>query len=184
MKAKKIQYADDDTTTVNNLIRMRIPALLIGLVLGILLSFITSRFEELLSENIQIAFFIPFIVYMADAVGTQTQNIYTRDLKTGKPNFKKYLIKETILGFFLAVISGLIVAIITLVWFNSPELTLAVSLGVFAAIILAPLVALITTEILQLENTDPAVSAGPIATVLQDTLSIVIYGFIASAILL
>ena len=93
-KSKKIQYANDNTESVKRLARMRIPALAIGLTLGIFLSFTTSRFEELLSTNIKIAFFIPFIVYMADAVGAQTQNIYTRDLKTGKANFKKYLAKK------------------------------------------------------------------------------------------
>ena len=184
MKIRRILYADDDTDSVNRLLRMRIPALLIGMTIGIFLSFITSRFEVLLSKNIQVAFFIPFIVYMADAVATQTQNIYTRDLRTGKPSFKKYLIKETLLGLFLASASGLIVAVITLIWFHSTKLTLAVSLGMFGTIVLAPLVALIVTELLQLEKTDPAVSGGPITTVIQDALSILIYGFIASAILL
>ncbi|OGD87711.1 hypothetical protein A3A54_00875 [Candidatus Curtissbacteria bacterium RIFCSPLOWO2_01_FULL_39_62] len=180
----KIIYADDDTTPVNRLIRMRLPSLIIGLTLGLLLSFLTSRFEEVLSTNIEVAFFIPFIVYMAAAVGVQTQTIYTRDLRTGKANFQKYLIKETLLGFFIALASGLIVAVVTLVWFDSPKLSLAVSLGMFGTIVLAPLVALIVTELLQLEKTDPAVSGGPIATVIQDALSIMIYGFIASAILL
>ncbi len=184
MKIKKILYADDDTDSVNRLLRMRVPALLIGLVLGLLLSFLTSRFEEVLSTNIEVAFFIPFIVYMAAAVGAQTQTIYTRDLRTGKANFQKYLVKETLLGFFLALASALIVAVITLLWFHSTKLTLAVSLGMFGTIVLAPLVALIVTELLQLEKTDPAVSGGPIATVIQDALSILIYGFIASAILL
>jgi len=77
---KKDQYADDDIISVNRLARMRIPSLMIGLFLGIILSFVTSRFEDLLSTNIRIAFFIPFVVYMADATGTQTQSIYARDL--------------------------------------------------------------------------------------------------------
>ena len=75
MPFKKIQYADDGVTPVKRLVEMRVPSLMVGLVLGIVLSFITSRFENVLSENIKVAFFIPFIVYMADAVGTQTQNI-------------------------------------------------------------------------------------------------------------
>ena len=184
MEVKKIRYADDDITPIGRLVRMRIPSLMIGLVLGILLSFITSRFEEVLAENIRIAFFIPFIVYMADAVGTQTQTIYTRDLRTGKASFKKYLVKESFLGIILGAASSLVVALITAIWFASAELTLAVSLATFGAIAVAPLVALLVTELLQLEHTDPAVGAGPIATVIQDTLSVLIYGLIASAIIL
>src|SRR3989344_6030871 len=43
-KSKKIQYANDNTESVKRLARMRIPALAIGLTLGIFLSFTTSRF--------------------------------------------------------------------------------------------------------------------------------------------
>lgn len=182
--SKKIQYADDDITPVRRLVQMRIPSLLVGLALGIVLSLVTSHFEDVLSENIKVAFFIPFIVYMADAVGTQTQNIYTRDLRTGKASFKKYLIKETLLGFILGAISSIIAVITIILLFRSMTLALAVGLGTLVSIISAPVIALIVTEALQLEHTDPAVGAGPIATVIQDTISVLIYGLIATAIIL
>lgn len=184
MPFKKIQYADDDVTPVKRLVEMRMPSLMIGLVLGIVLSFITSRFENVLSENIKVAFFIPFIVYMADAVGTQTQNIYTRNLRVGKANFKTYLVKETLLGLILGAISGLTAFLVIVFLFGSLELAFAVSLGALAAVISAPLIALLVTELLELERTDPAVGAGPIATIIQDTVSVVIYGLIATAIIL
>ncbi len=184
MTRKEIQYAEDDREPVKLLLRLRIPSLMLGLLLGLLLSFITSNFETVLSQNISLAFFLPFIVYLADAVGTQTQDIYVRDLKTGKANFKTYLLKESILGIILGLLFSLLTALIVLIWFKSLALTLAVSLGVFGAVLSAPLIALITSEILQLEREDPAVWTGPIATVVQDTVSVLIYGLIASAILL
>ena len=184
MPKDKIRYAEDDTEPVKLLLRLRIPSLVIGLLLGLVLSFVTSRFEHVLSENISVAFFIPFIVYMADAVGTQTQNIYARDLKTGKADFKKYLIKESALGIILGLIFGAIIAPVIIFWFNSTQLALAVSLATFGAIATAPLIALAVTELLQLEHSDPAAGAGPIATVIQDTASVIIYGVIATLIIL
>ncbi len=184
MNSKRIKYADDDTESVSFLARMRAPSLLIGLILGAALSFLTSRFEQVLAENIRIAFFLPFIVYMADAVGTQTQSIYSRDLKTGKASFKAYLLKETFLGILFGALSSAASGGIALVWFGSTQIALTVSLAMFAAVAVAPVVALLITELLQLEHRDPAVGSGPIATVLQDTISIVIYGLIATAILL
>lgn len=181
---QKIEYADDDTESVSLLTRMRFPSLAIGLLLGIVLTFMTSRFEQVLEHNIKIAYFIPFIVYMADAVGTQTQAIYSRDLKTGKASFKKYLVKETWIGIIFGLISSLASAVITTVWFHSRDITLTVSLSMFASVAVAPIVALLVTELLQLERRDPAVGSGPIATVLQDAISILIYGLIASAIIL
>jgi Mg/Co/Ni transporter MgtE (contains CBS domain) len=184
MANKKIQFADDTTEPVKLLFKLRMPSLVIGLVLGMVLSFATSRFEEVLSKNIYVAFFIPFIVYLADAVGTQTQNIYARDLKSGKAGFKKYLIKESKLGLMFGSIFALITIPIVVLWFGSVELALAVSLSVLGAVATAPLIALMVTEFIQLERSDPAVGAGPIATVIQDTVSVLIYGFIASALIL
>lgn len=184
MKKDDIEYVDDDVEPVKTLVRLRIPALFLGLILGILLSFVTSRFEEVLSHNVSVAFFIPFVVYIADAVGTQTQSIYSRDLKSGKARFKKYLLKESVLGIIFGLIFGLIIFPIVFFWFKSFDLAFAVSLATFGAVASAPLIALIVTEIFELEHKDPAAGAGPIATVIQDTASILIYGLIASAIIL
>ncbi|MBI2453598.1 magnesium transporter [Candidatus Peregrinibacteria bacterium] len=174
MSDNRITYADDDSTSLKRLVKMRFPSLLTGLILGTLLSFLTSQFEEVLSKNIRVVFFLPFIVYMADAVGTQTENIYSRDLRSGKASFKNYLIKETLLGLILGLIFSVISFLIVLFWFDGREL----------AIVSAPLIALLVTEALELEHTDPAVGAGPLATVIQDTVSLLIYGLIATAIII
>ncbi|OGK55952.1 hypothetical protein A3I50_04440 [Candidatus Roizmanbacteria bacterium RIFCSPLOWO2_02_FULL_37_9] len=181
---KTIPLADDDRDTIKTLIWMRIPPLVVGSILGFILSFATSRFEEVLSKRVEIAFFIPFVVYMADAVGTQTQTIFIRDLSRGTAKFSNYLLKETILGIILGLFFGLLSWIVVSLWFNSARLATAVGLATFTAIGTAPFVAILITKALQLEHQDPAVGAGPIATVIQDTISVVLYGLIASAILL
>jgi magnesium transporter len=181
---KRMEYADDDRFTVRHLARMRMPSLGIGLLLGLILSFVTSRFEEVLATDVKIAFFIPFIVYMAAAVGSQTQNIFARDLRSGRAGFKHYLVKETSLGIIFGAAASGASALIVSLWFGSAELAFAVSLSMFCAVAIAPLVALLVTEFLQLEHTDPAVGSGPIATIIQDTLSVIIYGLIASWVIL
>ena len=184
MKKDSIEYVDDDTEPVKTLLRLRIPSLFVGLVLGIFLSFMTSRFEEVLAKNISVAYFIPFVVYVADAVGTQTQSIFSRDLRSGKARFKKYLFKEGMLGLIFGLIFSFIIFPIVFFWFKSFDLAFAVGLSVFCAILSAPLIALFITEIFELIHIDPAASSGPIATVIQDTISVLIYGVIASLILL
>ena len=39
-----------------------------------------AQFEDILTRNISIAFFLPGIVYLADAIGTQTEAIAVRGL--------------------------------------------------------------------------------------------------------
>lgn len=179
-----IQYADDDKISITNLLILRTPSLVIGLLLGLLLSFVTSRFEQVLSQQIALAFFIPFVVYMASAIGTQTQSIYTRDLKTGKANFKTYLFKESVIGIILGSVFGIVTAFLVFFWFHSNNLAMAIGLSLFAAMALAPLIAILISEFLQIEHEDPAVWAGPIATIIQDAVSVVIFGLIATGIFL
>lgn len=185
MKEKNpILYANDNTEPISLLLKIRFPSLLLGLGLGILISFLTSRFEEVLSRNIKVAFFLPFIVYMADAIGSQTQSIYSRDLKTGKARFHRYLIKETFIGLLLGIVFGFMSGFIVQWWFSDHLLALSVGLSMFTTVAFAPLVALLITQAAQFFHEDPAAASGPITTVIQDMLSVVIYGVISSMIFL
>jgi magnesium transporter len=181
---ERMIYADDDRYSVRVLASMRVPILLLGLVLGIVMSMVTSRFEEVLSQNVAIVFFLPFLVYMADAIGAQTRDIYVRDLKSGRASFRTYAIKETVLGVMLGVLFGAVSFGLVGVWFGFGPLAAAVGLAMFAAVAVAPFLSLLTVEIFQLEHKDPAVEAGPVATVILDTITVLIYGLISSAILL
>lgn len=184
LKLETIEYADDEHTPLRRLIGMRLPPLTIGFILGILLPLIVSRFEELLTHDLRIAFFIPFILYMANAVGTQTESIYVGDLRTGKASFKKYLIKESLIGLVLGSIFGIAVGLLAFFWFKSEMLAKAVAFGMLGAVAVAPIVAMLVVEFFELERADPAVEAGPIAAVLQDSLSVLIFGLIAGAFFL
>ena len=184
MSKQRVSFADDDKYSIRALALMRMPALLVGLLLGFVLSFMTSVFEELLTTNVQTVFFLPFIVYMADAVGTQSQTIYVRDLGRGKAKFLTYLLKETALGIILGSVFGVISFVVVSLWLGSAELAIAVAIAELATIGTAPVVAIIVTEVLELEHKDPALGAGPIATVIQDAISVLVFGAVASAFLL
>ncbi|OGH90022.1 MAG: hypothetical protein A2469_00590 [Candidatus Magasanikbacteria bacterium RIFOXYC2_FULL_40_16] len=181
---KKTLYADDDYEPVSLLFRLRAPSLLAGLFLGIGISFIVSGFEEVLSSNVQIAFFLPFIVYIANAVGEQTGAIYCRDLKTGKAKFSNYFFKELALGIIFGAVFGIFSGAISLLWLKNNLISLSVTLATFFAIMIAPIVALIISHFFQSIHEDPAADSGPIATVLQDMTSVLIYGVVATIIML
>lgn len=183
-KRKSIIYADDSTEPVSELLRLRLPSLFIGLGLGILISFVTSRFEQVLAHDVRVVFFLPFVTYMADAIGTQTQSIYTRDLMAGKAKFHMYLIKESALGLVLGLIFALISGFIALWWLGDDLLALSVGFSMFATAVFAPVVALGITQAFQLLREDPAAGAGPIATVVQNMISVILYGLICSVVLL
>jgi magnesium transporter len=177
----KIIFADDDTESVGLLLRLR---LLVGLLGGVAVSVIVSRFEAILNANVALAFFIPFIVYISGAVGTQTETIYVRNAADGKINAKKYLIKEFFLGIFIGLILGAITGIFCYIWIGDAHLAQTVGLAMLINIALAPLIALGISYKLNRLHSDPALGAGPFTTIIQDLISVFIYLIIASIILL
>ncbi len=50
-------------------------------------------------------------------------------------------------------------------------------------ITIAPLISLLTSQILFFEKTDPALGSGPFATIIQETISLLVYFLLASLII-
>lgn len=182
-KTQKDEVADDATDTVEVLLRMRIPWLIIGLVGGIFVSFIVSRFESVLSKNIALAYFLPFIVYMSDAVGSQTETIYIRNLEKSQISFKVYFFKETIQGILFGALFGSLIGTISYFWLQNLDTSVTIGIAMFLTMSIAPAVALIVAEVLFKEHRDPALGAGPFTTLLQNVISVVIYFIVASSVL-
>jgi magnesium transporter len=160
----------------------RLPWLTLGLVGSAGAAVLVKGFEADLMSDVRLAFFIPGIVYMADAVGTQTETLVIRGLSVGVPIRRVFRI-ETLTGLLV----GLVLAAITLptVWLvlGSPELAITLSLSLVAACGVATVVAMSLPWLMSRGGRDPAYGSGPLATVVQDLLSLVIYFAIASAIL-
>jgi magnesium transporter len=160
----------------------RLPWLFVGLIGAMVAASIVEAFQTKLEANLALAFFVPGIVYMADAVGTQTETLVIRGLSVGVP-IRAVIRRETITGVLVgAVIAALFFPIGAWYW-DGVDLALTVSLSLFAACSTAALVAMTLPSIFHRMNVDPAFGSGPLATVLQDLLSIIIYFGVATAII-
>ena len=175
---------NDIKEPIGHLVEHRLPWLVLGLLGGIITSLIVSNYEKILSADVRLAFFIPIIVYMSDAIGTQTETIYVRQLKKSGGSLSKYLLKETALGLSLGGIFGIATAAFAFYWLGSYAIALTVGLAMFVNITLAPVLATLIPAILYKEHSDPALGAGPLATIIQDLISLLIYFLIASLIIL
>ncbi len=181
---KPKKYLEDDVgETVRRLVEHRLPWLVLGLLGGIFTSIIVSKYEAILSADIRLAFFIPIIVYMSDAVGTQTETIYIRHLKKTGANFLTYIVKETALGLSLGTIFGFAVGLFATYWLKSLEIGLTVGLAMFINVALAPVLATVIPTLLYKEHSDPALGSGPLATIIQDLISLLIYFAVAMIII-
>jgi magnesium transporter len=159
----------------------RLPWLLLGLIGAAAAATLVGRFEHDLQRNVVLAFFLPGIVYMADAVGTQTETLVIRGLSVGV-SIREVVRRETVTGLMIgAAIALLAFPSVALGW-GATDVALAVSLSLFAACGCASLIALTLPAILRRAGVDPAFGSGPLATVIQDLLSILIYLAIATTI--
>lgn len=161
--------------------RHRVPWLLVGLGGALVAADVVGWFEGQLQSKVMLAYFLPGIVYLADAVGTQTETVVVRGLSVGV-EMRKMVPRELLTG--LAI--GLALALVAgpLVWLRWREaaMALCVGLSVLAACSTATLSALSLPWLLSRFSVDPAFGSGPLATVLQDLMSIVIYFTIAAAV--
>jgi magnesium transporter len=160
----------------------RVPWLLLGLAGALLAADIVGFFEKELQANVMIAFFIPGIVYLADAVGTQTEALIIRGLSVGVPIGRVFR-REILTGLVIGLVLAIVFYPIGLWRWGGDGVVLAVALAIFAACATASVVALALPWGLNRLGIDPAFGSGPLATVVQDLLSIVIYLVIATAIL-
>ena len=178
-------YIEEDVIAerVDHLIEHRVPWLLIGLLGGLLATVLVSKYEQILAADVRLAFFIPIIVYLSDAVGTQTETIYVRALSGKKKvRFAKYILKESIVGLGLGLISGALLGIFAAYWLGSSAIGLTIGLTMLVNLTLAPILAVFIPSILYKEHADPALGSGPVATIIQDLISLIVYFFVASII--
>jgi magnesium transporter len=159
----------------------RLPWLLIGLVGAMASAVIVGAFEDELNEVLLLAFFLPGVVYLADAVGTQTEAILIRGLSVGI-DMRKVVRRELISGTVIGALIGLAFLPFALIGWGNEEVAIAVALALFCACSIATLVAMTLPILIRRFGLDPAFGAGPLATVVQDLLSIVVYLAIAAPI--
>jgi magnesium transporter len=161
----------------------RLPWLLLGLMGGAGATWVMAAFEEAMATRIAVVFFIPAIVYLAGAVGTQTVAIAVRWLSMSQLSIRRLMVGELYTG---AVI-GLVLAAVTFpmiyLVLGDPRLALAVSLSLVMAGAISTTIGLILPWFLWKIGRDPALGSGPVATILQDVFSLVAYFVVVSAIL-
>jgi magnesium transporter len=156
----------------------RVPWLVVGLAGAMASAALVGAFEEQLKENVLLAIFVPAVVYMADAVGTQTEALVIRGLSVGvsiRAIFRREIATGVAIG---AAIALAFLPFAWLVW-NDGGVALAVSVALLASCAISTVVAMVLPWLLQRLGRDPAFGSGPLATVIQDLLSIAIYFAVA-----
>lgn len=160
----------------------RLPWLAIGLAGAMLSAALVGSFEDELQAEVLLAFFVPAVVYMADAVGTQTETVVIRGMSLGIP-LRAVAARELLTGLIIGCLIAVTFFLFALAVWQNTDIAAIVSLSLLVSTSLATAVAMALPYLLARLGRDPAFGSGPLATVIQDLLSIAAYFAIAVAIL-
>lgn len=164
-------------------LRHRLPWLLVGLVGSMAATAVVASFERSLEETVAIAFFVPGIVYLADAIGTQTEAVAVRGLSLGPVSVGRLLVAELGAGVLIGLTLGLAAVAGVSIAFGDLRLAMAVGVAILVAGSISTTIGLLLPVGLERLGFDPAFGSGPVATIVQDVLSLLTY-FVTAQLLL
>jgi magnesium transporter len=162
------------TERVGRRLLHRLPWLLVGLVGALVAAVVVSAFGAQLEERLLIAYFVPGVVYIAAAVGMQTETLVIRGLSLGV-GIGSVAVREVVTGGLLGLILACLAFPLVWVGWGDIEVAASVAVAMFAASSIATCVAMLLPWTLHRLGKDPAFGSGPIATVLQDLMTVSIY---------
>ncbi|PSK80675.1 magnesium transporter [Limimaricola soesokkakensis] len=153
----------------------RLPWLVFGLFASSLVTLIMVGFEHALSRNVAAAFFVPALVYIAGAIGTQAVSVSVRSLSGGGFAIGPLLRDELIIGLAIGTTLGLLAGGAVFFSFGQLPLALAVGLSVLGGGAVSALAGFALPWGFQRFGFDPALGSGPICTIVQDAASLSLY---------
>jgi magnesium transporter len=161
--------------SLRNRFARRLPWLIFGLVASSLITVVMMGFEHTLSANVEVAFFVPALVYIAGAIGSQAVSVSVRSLSREDVQILPLLRDELIIGIGIGAALGTLAAGAVVLVFGNHLLAAAVGLAVLAGGTMSAVVGFGLPWVFQKLGSDPAMGSGPICTIIQDVASLFIY---------
>lgn len=158
-----------------NRFRRRLPWLVFGLIASSIITALMTGFEQTLSENVAVAFFVPALVYVAGAIGSQAVSVAVRALSTDNISIGSLLQDELMIGLAIGLTLGTITFAAVFVFFGDVALALAVGLAVLGGGAISAVVGFVLPWSFQRLGSDPALGSGPVCTIIQDVASLSLY---------
>jgi magnesium transporter len=168
------------------LFKKRIGWLLILFIAEAYTGTILRHFEDTLSQQIALSFFIPLLIGTGGNTGSQTVTTLVRALAVGEVRFKdiyKVIGKEASTGVLLGVSMGVIALLRAALLGVDLHIGAVVAITALFIVIWASMVAAVLPMILHKLRVDPAVVSGPFITTLVDGTGLIIYFTMAKLLL-
>jgi len=160
--------------------------LILNLGTAFLAAGVIALFEDTLAQLTILAIYLPIIAGMGSNAATQTLAIMVRGIAIGEITFRNSrpaIFREATAGLINGLIAGAIVALLAIVFNQSPLLGLVVGLAVTAQLVIAGFVGTVIPLLMKRLGKDPATSAVIFITTATDVLGFIVFLTLAKFIL-
>ena len=171
--------------SVLEMIKARLPWLLIGMVIELVASLVLKDNQTSEQQFSTLIIFVPLLSATAGNIGVQASAIVVQGLANGslKEFSRNYLTKEI----SVAMISGMIISSFLFLYhsmmYGEYLVGLAISISMVVVILFAATLGTLVPLFLHKNKIDPAIATGPFITTTNDVFGIMIYFGIARVIL-
>lgn len=157
--------------------RKRLPWLQVNLVTAFAAASVVALFEDVIAKITALAVFLPVVAGQGGNAGAQSLAVVMRGLvmrEISPVKVKSVLKKETMLGAFNGLITGIITAAVAWLWKGNPYLGLVIGLGMIVNLVIAGFSGAIIPLMMKKMGFDPAQCSSIILTTVTDVV-----GFLA-----
>lgn len=178
--SEDVEYSD----SVRTLTRARLPWLLIGMAGGMISANIIGVFD--ISENPEMAVFMPLIAAMGGNVGVQSAALVVKALANRSAldeTLWQKLWKELRVGLINGLVCSAIILGVSLLFHMDLTLCITASIALFFVILFASFFGTWIPMTLHRFKIDPALATGPFVTTLNDIFGLIIYFTIAHQVM-
>lgn len=184
MEPSDVPYLEE---SVFKLSKNRIGWLMILLITATLTGGIISHYEDILSQTVSLAIFIPMLMDTGGNAGSQSSTLLIRSIALGEIKFRDFFTviwKELRVGILCGLVLALVNTIrILIINDASISVALVVNISIVATVVLSKVMGGVLPLLADRLGLDPAMMAGPLITTIVDTCTLLIYFAAASAIL-
>ncbi|PKP53230.1 MAG: magnesium transporter [Bacteroidetes bacterium HGW-Bacteroidetes-1] len=151
--------------------------LIVALFGGIVGSRVISNYEDQISINPEMAFFMPLIAAMAGNVGVQSSALIVQALANNSlsGSIINRLLKELTIGMINGLVCSILLLIYSLVFTPTLALSITVSVSLLTVILFASVFGSFVPLALHRFKIDPALATGPFITTANDIIGLFIY---------
>ena len=165
-------------TSVWQQAKVRLPWLTFLMFAALLAGLLVAHYEESFMKMPILVAFIPMIMGIAGAGGSQAATVIIRNMAVGVITPKQYfkaIIKESMISIVCGVLLGLVVFAYIMIVEQNMVLGFVLWLGLLATIVFAKMLGVVLPMAAKAVKIDPALISSPLVTIIADIFGIFAY---------